>query len=380
MLRGAFRWNKREPCTMETAISQPIELEEAVAFLRRPESYRGSPRPVDAIETHMAWVFLAGAHAYKLKKPVRYPFLDFSTLEARRLDCEAEVRLNRRLAPDVYLDVVSLARSSRGELSLAGGADTPLPPGSRRVEWLVKMRRLDRSRMLDQAIASGSAHPAEVRAAAVLLADFYASARPLPRDPDSYLAALRADVEDNRRELLGYQPHLPSDRVIRIGNALLLFFDRNRTLLGERAASGRILEGHGDLRPEHVFLGPPPAVIDCLEFNFAFRCLDAVDDLAFLALECERLGAPAVGDVFLRSYAERTGDAPGHGLVSFYKAHRAYLRAKIAIWHLSDGDLRAVSSHWVTRALSYLDLADSHLAGRETAGRAPPLSGPGRRR
>ena len=331
-----------------------MKLSDKVAFLRRPESYAGVVPEVEAIETHMAWVFLAGERAYKLKKPVRYDFLDFSTLEGRRRDCEEEVRLNRRLAPDVYLGTVPLIRSEDGSLRLGGAGET--------VEWLVEMRRLPRARMLDRLILEGSLRPEEVRAAAVLLADFFARATPTPLTGPEYRPQLRADAEENRRELLAFCPLIPEADVRTVGEVLGAFVDREGAALEERVHTHRIVEGHGDLRPEHVWLGLPPVVIDCLEFNRAFRLLDSADELAYLSLECERLGAPWLRDVLIGVYGKRTGDRPPAQLVDFYMAHRAFLRAKVALWHLRDGDLAADPERWTARARTYLSLAAAHVA------------------
>jgi len=349
----------------EGATTQKIALEDKLAFLRRPGSYPGHVDQVEVIETHMAWVFLAGAFVYKLKKPVRYAFLDFSTLEARRRDCEAEVRLNLRLAPGVYLATIPLNRvtGSRGARAAADGAELRLGGPGEPVEWLVMMRRLPRARMLDRVIEAGGLEPADVQAVARLLADFYARTPACPIGPSTYVSRLRTDVDDNLRELLAFCPQIPEARVREVEGALTAFLERERPLLEARVREGRIVEGHGDLRPEHVHLGPPPAVIDCIEFNPDFRTLDAVDDLAFLVLECERLGAPEVGGVLLRAYRERTGDeAPPH-LLDFYRAHRAFLRAKIALWHLKDGELTPTPDRWVGLGRTYLELAAAHAEG-----------------
>jgi aminoglycoside phosphotransferase family enzyme len=333
-----------------TSKTTAVDLAAKVAFLKRPRSHRADVRAVTAIETHMAWVFLAGERAYKLKKPVRYPFLDFSTVAARRRVCEEEVRLNRRLAPAVYLGVTPLTVDAAGALAI-GGEGAP-------VDWLVVMQRLARARFLDRALAAGPVAPAELEPAARLLAEFFASATPEPIAPADYVNGLRAELAENRSQLLARAPRVPEARVIAVGDVVERILDQEASRLEARAREHRVVEGHGDLRPEHVFLGPPPAVIDCLEFRRAFRVLDPVDELAFLGLECERLGAPAAGSVFVHAYRDRTGDEPPPSLTALYAAHRALLRAKIAIWHLDDhgGD----AEKWVRRCLAYLDLAEAH--------------------
>jgi aminoglycoside phosphotransferase family enzyme len=129
-----------------------------------------------------------------------------------------------------------------------------------------------------------------------------------------------------------------------------------------RVRARRIIEAHGDLRPEHICLTDPPVIIDCLEFNRNLRLLDPVDELSFLGLECERLGAPLVGATMLDLYREATGDAPAEELIAFYKSYRACLRAKIAAWHLRDSEIREPEK-WPALARTYLELANAHAAG-----------------
>jgi aminoglycoside phosphotransferase family enzyme len=326
-------------------------LEAKLAFLTRPASYPGTVVQVEAIETHMAWVFLAGERAYKLKKPVRYPFLDYSTLEARARICEEEVRLNRRLAPHVYLGRLPVVQQADGALSL-GGEGTP-------VEWLVEMRRLRRARMLDHAVATRPVGAGELLPAASLLADFFAQAEPEPLDPSRYLSNLREDVTGNCDGLTrSALTRTDASAACRISEALLSFLGGHGDLLLARAREGRIIEGHGDLRPEHVYLGPPAAVIDCIEFSRRFRVLDPADELAFLSLELERLGAPAHARTFLETYQNRTGERVPVPLLHFYAAERALLRARLAIEHLADGGVQP--ARWIRRCHTYLRLATAH--------------------
>ncbi|MDX6751664.1 hypothetical protein SH611_17805 [Geminicoccaceae bacterium 1502E] len=322
--------------------------EERLAFLGDPASYPDRPTSVQRLDTHMAWVFLAGAHAWKLKRPVRYPFLDFSTIELRRRDCEAELRLNRRLAPDVYLGVVPLIRRTDGRLRLGGDGEP--------VDWLVQMRRLDAMLFLDRLIARGSVPEAALRSAARLLAGFYRSAPPSLLTPEESLDDLRRRTRDTLASLAAAVPDLPADDVALLARRLEQALASLAPLLLERAAGGRIVEGHGDLRPEHVWLGEPPAIIDCLEFDEALRLLDPLDELAFLGLETDLLGGTTVGPAFLAVYREITGDPAPATLLAFYRARRATLRAKLMAWHISEPG-RHGPGHWRTRSRVYLHAA-----------------------
>lgn len=326
----------------------PVSLREKVAFLGRPESYPHGPESVEAVETHMAWVFLAGSEAYKLKKPVRYRFLDFSTIEARRRDCEEEVRLNRRLAPDVYRGVVALRRTGLGGLVLDGSGPV--------ADWLVHMRRLRGERMLDARIREGAVSAADVRRVAVTLARFYERAPRVRVFPEAYPGRFRREILESRRALAAQVDGLPRDLPETAGDRLLAALSSVEVLLEERALHNRIVEGHGDLRAEHICLEEEPVIIDCLEFNRAFRIVDPVDELALLAVECARLGSPELGDAFQRAYTGVSGDAPGAELVAFYRGFRAFLRARIALWHLTDDTIRD-HGRWIQRTREYLALA-----------------------
>ncbi|MGE5319906.1 MAG: hypothetical protein ACM3KD_06990, partial [Hyphomicrobiaceae bacterium] len=316
------------PAHASPGTAPAASLMSKVGFLGRPDAYPEATARVEAVETHMSWVFLTDRHAYKLKKPVRYPYLDFSTTEARRLDCEQEVRLNRRLAPEVYLGVVPLVRDTAGNLRLGGEGET--------VDWLVRMQRLPADRMLDHRLRSGIVAQPEIDRLAQRMARFYATAAAEAMTPEAYRHGLARRIEGNLRELarpeFGLDPKLPA----LLGRVQSRFLQDRVELLDSRVKQGRLVEGHGDLRPEHVCLLPEPVVIDCLEFNRDFRILDPADELGYLALECERLRAPQVGRWLLAAYRAASGDTPPAALIHFYQSCRAVLRAKLALWHLRD--------------------------------------------
>jgi aminoglycoside phosphotransferase family enzyme len=335
----------------DVAAPQPA-LADKVAFLAQPRHYPEATRAVETLETHMSWVFFTDAFVYKLKKPARYDYLDFSTPEARRLDCEAEVRLNRRLAGAVYLGVVSLDVDAQGKLSLGGGGQP--------ADWLVKMRRLPAESMLDSLVLRRNVSADAIRVLARKLAGFYAALAPEPLDAAAYRARLAAQIAESRRELCRREFGLPADRVARLAAAQSAFLQRHAALLDARVAARRIVEGHGDMRPEHVCLLPDPVIIDCPEFRRDFRVLDPLDELGYLALECERLGMPEVGPWLLQGYAEASGDRWPEPLLHFYQSCRAALRAKLAIWHLRD-DGRHPPAKWIRAALDYLALAETHV-------------------
>jgi aminoglycoside phosphotransferase family enzyme len=330
-----------------------MSLTDKVRFLRRPDSYPERPRALEAIETHMSWVFLTDAHAYKLKKPVRYSYLDYSTLAARAANCAAEVRLNRRFARGVYLGVVPLNVDRSGHLRLGGAGVT--------CDWLVKMVRLPSERTLEAQIARDEVDEEQLRQAVHVLTRAYRQAAPVDMTPDAYRLRFHRDIRENLAELADPAFALTSDLPELVAAAQQRLLESDGGLLTARVEGGRIVEGHGDLRPEHIYLGDPPIIMDCLEFNRELRLLDPVDELAYLAIECHRLGAPHLGEVALETYREDTGDRPPARLIDFYASVRAMLRAKLAIWHLRD-EHRSDAEEWRARTMRYLYIAADHAA------------------
>jgi aminoglycoside phosphotransferase family enzyme len=325
-----------------------VPLPEKVAFLSSPAAYPDHPAGVTALETHMSWVFRTDSLVYKLKKPIRLEGLDFRTLAARHHFCCEEVRLNRRFTSDVYLGLTALTVDGGYTLKLDGSGPV--------VDWLVRMRRLPDQLMLDHALQAGTISPDDLRPVATRLAEFYRIAAPVwitaRQFRTRFVRATRANIRELGRHIEGLdRPTLTS-----IAAGQSRFLDRHGDLLEERARAGRIVEGHGDLRPEHICLGHPPAVIDCLEFNRQFRILDPADELAFLALECERLGAPWAGIPIFDAYRDITGDDPAPDLITFYQCHRACTRAKLAIWHLTRNG-HPNEPKWILRARDYLGRA-----------------------
>jgi len=327
------------------------DLDAKVAWLRLPQNYPDRPARIDVIETHMSWVFLTSQYVFKLKKPVRYEYLDFSNLAARKKYCMEELRLNQALAPGVYLDVVPLARDAEGNLRVEGQGVV--------IDWLVKMRRLPAERMLDFLIERGTLQPAEVHAVAESLAHFYKRSEPIGMSGEEYRELYANKIRVNRAGLTDPVYELSADMINAVHDAQEKFLVRSAEFLSHRAADGRIVEGHGDLRPEHVCLESPPIIFDRLEFNRAFRIIDTADEIAYLAMECERLGAPQVEPELSGVYRRITGDHPPPVLVYFYKAHRACVRARLAIWHLRDLE-KSAWPRWRAVAREYLRLAQDY--------------------
>ena len=331
------------------------KLEEKVGFLSQSGAYSPAVGTVVCRETHMSWVFLAGDKAYKLKKPVRFPYLDFSTLARRETACRAELRLNRRLAPDVYLGVVELSAGLSG-LSLGG-------PG-RVVDWLVVMRRLDERQMLDRAIADGRVGIEHLDRISGVLVKFYRGAARAFTSPADHLRRWEQNLICNRHLLLDRRLGLPRSLVWYADRAQRRFLAQRAPLLAERVLRHRIVDGHGDLRPEHIWLGDSLRIIDCLEFNPGLRAVDTLDELAYLDLELERLGAARAGEYIRRRVLWQLNDRPPEALFGFYRCHRAMVRARLAIAHLLEPHPRTPEK-WPLLARTYLRLAADDAARLE---------------
>lgn len=331
----------------------------ALEFLCSPAAraqWAPEPGPVHRLQTHVSWVLRAPRHVLKLKKPVRSAVLDFSTPEARLHDCCEEERLNARLAPGVVLGIWTLHATASG-LRLVEAPQG----GSTLVEAAVYMRRLPDTRMLDHRLRSGTlgndaAGQRAVDALARVLAAFYLGATPVQLAPATHLARLAHELAIDRT-VLG-DPRGPtglpeSAPLLARAQAALA---EAAPVLGARVQAGGIVDGHGDLRPEHVCLLARPLVIDALEFNAVLRAVDPLDELVGLALECERLGAPWIGPRLLAGCTAVVGSPPEPELVALYRLLHALRRARLAMAHLQEPEPRT-PARWRPRARAYLRLA-----------------------
>lgn len=329
---------------------QTYSLNEKVEFLKRPEVYPFATY-VDALETHMSWIFLTDQYVYKLKKPVYYDFLDFRTLEARYNYCMEEVRINQPLAGDTYLGIVAL-KIYQGVMQLNGNGET--------IDWLVKMKRLPEEYMLHNAIKEGNIRNELIQQAAEMLADFYVKSPPVGMAPQQFKQYMLKSIEQISTELLRSEFKLQQFLITAITTDLVHFVVKQADLFDQRIADERIIECHGDLRPEHICLAPDLVIIDRIEFNKDLRIMDVAEELSFLALECEMLGSPATGQLFLNVYKEKSHDKLPDLLIFFYKAKRAFLRAKLSIHHLLEKGYQSGEQKWRSRCNNYLLAANAY--------------------
>lgn len=325
-----------------------VSLADKVRALQSPTAYDGRPQRIETIETHFAWIFLAGEHAYKLKKPMRFSQLDLVTLTARQFICREEMRLSRRLAPEVYLDVLPLTREDDGSLKIAGSGEP--------VEWLLKMRRLPAELMLDRVFAADAVSPGPLAHLGEILAGFYRKQQRIPFDAHAYLRRMSQHVEEDCIAFRAPELGIDASLVNALSAVQLAALGRIEAELAARAEEQRIVEAHGDLRPEHVCLTNPPCVIDSLEFSFDLRTLDPLEELAYFRIECERLDGRWMADVVLAAYRAASADPGSDRLMEFYSSRRAAVRAKVVAWHLRDPAVSGAAP-WSTRAREFLTYA-----------------------
>lgn len=288
---------------------------------------------VQLIETHLSWVFLLDRDVFKVKKPVDLGFVDFTTLERRRAACEAEVRLNARLAPGVYLGVVPIVRGERG--LAVGGEGTP-------VEWAVHMRRLPDERRADLMLARGELRDEDVERIAACIAVFHAGAR-CDDETTRYGSPelVRRNVFENFAQTAQSLHEVVSDAdAEEIASYQAWFLGEHASLFADRMLAHRVRDTHGDLRLEHVYMLPEgPVVIDCIEFNDRFRYADVCSDIAFLSMDLAVHGRSDLAELLLARYATESQDFDLYALVDFYESYRAFVRGKVAMLRAGAADL-----------------------------------------
>ncbi len=323
------------------------------------QSLGGGGQPVQLYETHISWVLVAGPHAYKIKKAVHYDFLDFRTLASRFHSCIEEVRLNRRLAPDLYLDVQPVSGSAAAPF--LGGAGEP-------VEYAVRMRSFPQDARWDERLRHGTLAPREVDALASLLARFHRHAAVAPPGlPHAGPADVRRLSEDNMRALRTVAAGACGAAVRRLGTWLDGALDALAPLFAERKQAGAVRECHGDLHCGNILtLDGQVLAFDCIEFSEALRWLDVMHDLAFACMDLRQRGAAPLAARLLNAYLERGGDYGGLRVLCFYMADAALVRAKVELVRASQLQGEGGDSH-ARSAAALLALAERAAAPRPRA-------------
>jgi aminoglycoside phosphotransferase family enzyme/predicted kinase len=331
-----------------------------------PSASADRAQTIETHETHGSWVFVGREHALKVKRPVKLPFLDYGTLERRRAMCREEVRLNRRLAPELYLGTVGIVPGEGGGLALVADDEAP-----RAIEVGVLMRRYDERDTLAARCADGTADEAALRAVGSRLAAFHsASARPDRAVPA--LAALRQAVRSTLDDL---EDAFDIARVTTLRRRLDAALTARREQLLARGRRGLVVDGHGDLRAKHVLLTEPMQIVDALEFDPALRIIDVACDLGFLVMDLEGAGAPRLAAALVAGYRDAGGDPGDDALLGLMMCYRALVRAKV---DLVRGDAeraaqrfrQAVALSWRARGPLLLAIGGPPASGKTTLARA----------
>ena len=312
------------PFPLSTDLPQEAPTRALVAALRSGVCYPHPVADIEVHETHISYVILAGPYAYKIKKPVTLAFLDFATLEARRFYCHEELRLNRRTAPDLYLDVVPITGSVAAPV-----VDGPGPA----IEYAVRMIRFDPAAGFDRLARAGVRAGEHLDALAKVVARFHRDAARAPLDSDcGSPRRVLAQALDNFREIEALEaPAEASAALARLRDWTLAEHQRLEALLAARLRDGFVRECHGDLHLGNVvLLKDVPVLYDCLEFDTRLRTIDVVSEVAFTAMDLEHHGLGHLAARFLGAYLEQTGDYAGLAALRFYGVYRAMVRAKIA--------------------------------------------------
>lgn len=330
-----------------------------IQAMMRPDFYPDRPNSVELRQTHISYVLLAGDYVYKIKKAVRFPFLDYSTLEKRRHFCHEEIRLNRRLAPTVYLGVVAIG--NRGERFALIDS---LPEERQVVEYAVKMWRLPEDCFFHRLVTEGKAREEDCERIAMKLANFCAIAATDRALVYGSSDVIRRSLEKNLREIQPLVGASLTDKQFRaVQNYNANFFAQHGDLLAARVREGRVRELHGDLRAEHICLEDDPIIFDCIEFNEEFRYCDVASEIAFLSMDLDFLGAPLLSEHFAASFQKLSGDPELFRLLPLYKSYRACVRGKVETLKSEESEVPADErAESRSRARRYFQLAYQYVS------------------
>jgi aminoglycoside phosphotransferase family enzyme len=332
------------------------ELAVLVQALTNPKAYPHNPKSVELVQTQISFVFLAGDYVYKVKKPVNFGFLDFTTLEKRRFYCNQEVVLNRRLCPNIYLGVVCITKKGKGFTVEGSGKE---------VEYAVKMRPLPYQRMMDRMLQSDQVTPQMVEMVAKRLAEFHRQAEISEELANiGGLDTVTRNAEENFTQVSSYVNQTTTkEQYERIKNYTHSFLKKNAALFAKRVKEGRIRDCHGDLHAAHICFINGLCIFDCIEFNDRFRYIDVASEIAFLAMDLDFHRRPELSKHFADAYVKASGDKELLQLLDFYKCYRAYVRGKVESFQLDDPHISEdQKSKTLDRARRYFELAEAYIS------------------
>ena len=331
-----------------------------VSSMTQPEFYPHGPASVEMIQTHISYIFIAGTYVYKVKKDVDFGFLDFTTIEKRKYYCDAELRLNRRLTHDIYLDVVPIYEDDGGNLHLTGG-DTI-------VDYAVMMRKIPEDRMLYRLLAEGLVDQSVMDTVARTVARFHSEAS-TGGDIDRIggFDTIRHNHEENFQQTEDYIGiTISRGRYRFIQSYVNTFLETQRPLFEKRVREHKIRDCHGDLHLQHICIADDILIFDCIEFNERFRYLDVAAEVSFLAMDLDFNGYAEYGRAFINAYLSYSGDQEIVKLLNFYQCYFAYVRGKVIGFQTQDSAIgERARTGAIETASRYFDLAYRYAARPE---------------
>jgi uncharacterized protein len=343
-----------EMCSLEAGhINQMINQKQVVEALMKPETYEEDPGSIELVQTHISFVFLTRNFAYKIKKAVNLGFLDFTTLEKRRFFCEKELKLNRRLCRDMYLEVVPINKAD--DIKIKGAGET--------VEYAVKMKRIPQEKMMSKLLAENKVDERLVDRIAKIIAEFHSKAETNSRISEfGSLSVIETNWKENydqTKEFIGKT--ISSGEFELIHSRINNFLKQNTAVFDERIAEGRVRDCHGDIHSGNIFVTNGIYIFDAIEFNDRFRYSDVDADIAFLAMDLDHKEHAELADYFVKKYVEYSGDQELTKLLLFYKCYRAYVRGKVTSFKLKDPNITNEDKGAATKeAKTYFKLASDY--------------------
>lgn len=312
---------------------------------------------VSVVQTHISIVFIADKFVYKVKKPVNFGFLDFSTLGKRKYYCQKEVELNRRLSKDIYLDVLPIIFDGQKHILGANSGEV--------VEYAVKMRRIPDEKLMKSVFKRGELTEDHLKKTAGVLAVFHSNAiRTSEIDQFGEPEAFKINTDENFEQVEKYiGATIEQNEFKAIKRWTDDFYMSNSMLFFERIKAGRIRDCHGDLHMEHICFTEPLSIIDCIEFNDRFRYSDIVADIAFLLMDLEYHGGEDYSKRLWTEYKELAGETDIDSLLTFYKVYRAFVRGKVNSFQVDDDNISPEKKEEaIQTARKYFELASSYIS------------------
>ena len=319
--------------------------------LKNPQLYGPKVESVDVLQTHISFVALTGAYAYKVKKPVNFGFLDFSTLEKRKYFCEEEMRLNRRLCPDIYLDVLPITRKNNN-LELNGDGKV--------VDYALKMKEFPQESIMTNLLKQGKVNEETIEKIIDILVDFYKSGE-RSNEIDNYgtIESVKRNIDENFEQTESFvDTTILKDVYNYIKNVADSFFNKKKDVFEKRIIEGRIRDCHGDLHSGNIVVSDKIYIFDCIEFNKRFRYSDVASDIGFLAMDLDYLNFPHLSSYLIDKYVEKSNDKGIFDILNFYKSYRAYVRGKVIGFQLNDPNIdEAKKKEIIEITKKYFDLS-----------------------